>query len=194
MNLAPSTSPYQPKKLPRVPFETFLKKYQKGANGYKYEWNEGIVEKTTAMKQNELYIVDNLQERLFQLRLNKQGLLSQETEVWTSKVKWRKPDIAFFTKEQIQLSAVSLNNSHNNIPPFVIEVISTFDPINIVTNKVIEYFKAGVEVVWHIFPEQQMVYIFTSPKLITVCEGDDICTASPALPDFQIAAKDIFKQ
>jgi Uma2 family endonuclease len=194
MNLAPSISPYQPKKPQRMPFETFLKKYQKGWNGFKYEWNEGIVEKTTAMKQNELYIVDNLQERLFQLHLNKQGLLSQETEVWTSKVKWRKPDIAFFTKEQIQLSAASQNNSHNNIPPFVIEVISTFDPINIVTNKVIEYFKAGVEVVWHIFPEQQMVYIFTSPKHITVCEGDDICSASPALPDFEIMAKDIFKQ
>ena len=190
MTIAPLTSPYEPKKPQHIPFEAFLKKYGKGSIGYKYEWNAGIVEKTTSMKQNELYIVNNLQERLYMLHLNKRGLLSQETEVWTSKTQWRKPDIAYFSKEQIQTSAAN----QNNIPPFVIEVISTFDPINIVTNKVIEYFKAGVEVVWHIFPEQQMVYIFTSPKLITVCEGDDICSAAPALPDFQMAAKDIFKQ
>lgn len=189
MNLAPSISPYQPKKPQRMPFETFLKKYQKGWNGFKYEWNNGIIEKTSAMKQNELYIVKNLSKIFLTTQAAIEGgWLSSEIEVWTTNVQWRKPDLAFFTEAQI------MSRTNNNIPPFVIEVISTFDPINIVTNKVIEYFKAGVEVVWHIFPEQQMVYIFTSPKLITVCEGDDICSAAPALPDFQIAAKDIFKQ
>jgi Uma2 family endonuclease len=193
MNLAPSISPYQPKKQPRVTFETFLKKYQKGFNGFKYEWNNGFIEKTTATKQNELYIIRNLSKVfLTTIAALEGGWLTSEMEVWTSTTQWRKPDIAYFSNEQILTSA----SNQQNIPPFVIEVISTFDPINIVTNKVIEYFKAGVEVVWHIFPEQQMVYIFTSPKHITVCEGEDICSASPspALTDFQIAAKDIFKQ
>jgi Uma2 family endonuclease len=189
MNVAPKYSPYEPKKPRRMSFDTFYKKYEKGWNGYKYEWNDGFIEKTTAMKQKESYIVDNLLERLFELGLNKQGKLLQETEVWTSKIQWRKPDIAFYTKDQIKLGAAG----ENTIPSFVIEVLSTFDPINIVTNKVIEYFKAGVEVVWHVFPEQQLIYIFTSPKLITVCEGDDICSANPALPQYTIIAKDIFK-
>jgi Uma2 family endonuclease len=143
------------------------------------------------MKQNELYIIRNLSKVfLTTVAALEGGWLTSEMEVWTSTTQWRKPDIAYFSNEQILTSA----SNQQNIPPFVIEVISTFDPINIVTNKVIEYFKAGVEVVWHIFPEQQMVYIFTSPKHITVCEGEDICSASPALPDFEIAAKDIFKQ
>lgn len=190
MNLATLNSPFQPKKTRRMTFEAFYKKYEKGFNGYKYEWNNGIIEKTTAMKQNELYIVINLQERFLMLGLNKQGFLSQETEVYTSSTQWRKPDVAYFTKEQIKQAA----QNTNTIPSFIIEVLSTHDPINTVTNKVLEYFKAGVQVVWHIFPEQEMVYIFTSPKHITVCEGDDICSASPALPAFEIIAKDIFKR
>jgi Uma2 family endonuclease len=188
MNVASKISPYEPKKPRIVPFDTFYKKYQRGWNGYKLEWNNGIIEKTTAMKQNELFIVRNLSNVFLTTQAAAEGgWLSSEIEVWTTKVQWRKPDVAYFTKTQIQ------SGSNNNIPSFVIEVISTFDPINVVTNKVIEYFKAGVQVVWHIFPEQQMVYIFTSPKNIVVCEGVDICSANPALPDFQIAAQDIFK-
>jgi Uma2 family endonuclease len=190
MNVASQRSPFEPKKPRRVPFETFIKKYEKGWNGYKYEWNDGIIEKTIAMKQNELYIIRNLTLLFMTTQASQNGgWLMPEVEVWTSTTQWRKPDIAFFTKEQIRAG----ENNQNSIPPFVIEVLSTFDPINIVTNKLIEYFKAGVQVVWHIFPEQQMVYVFTSPKHVTICEGEDICSAAPALPDFTIAARDIFR-
>lgn len=190
MNLAPKYSPYEPKKPRRIPFETFYKKYEKGWKGYKYEWNDGIIEKTTAMKLKEIHVVNNLQKRFFELDLNTKGMLSSETEVWTSKIQWRKPDIAYFSNEQIKIGA----EGENTIPLFVIEVLSTFDPINIVTNKLIEYFKAGVQTVWHIFPEQKLIYVFTSVKNITVCEGEDICSATPALPEFNIMAQDIFKK
>lgn len=191
MNLATANSPFQPKKTRRMTFETFYKKYAKGLNGYKYEWNNGIIEKTTAMKQKELRIIRNLSKAFSTTQAAKDdGVFNSEIEVYTTSTQWRKPDMAFFTNEQINQAEQDINT----IPSFVVEVISTHDPINIVTNKVLEYFKAGVQVVWHVFPEQQMVYIFTSPKHITVCEGDDICSASPALPDFEIAAKDIFHQ
>ena len=191
MNRAVINSPFQPKKIRQMTFETFYKKYEKGLNGYKYEWNNGVIEKSTAMKQNELHISRNLSRVFWLTQAAKDGgWLNAETEVYTSATQWRKPDLAFFTKDQIKEATQNINT----IPPFVIEVISTHDPINTVTNKVLEYFKAGVQVVWHIFPEQQMVYIFTSPKHITVCEGDDICSAAPALTDFEIAVNDIFRQ
>ncbi len=189
MNIATVASPFQPKKIKRISFETFYKKYGQGTPGFKYEWNNGIIEKTTSMKQDEKFIIANLLDRFNELGLFKNGHLLQELEVWTSKTQFRKPDMAYYEKKQTSKSESNVNS----IPRFVIEVISTYDPINIVTNKVLEYFQAGVQVVWHIFPEQKLVYIFTSPKLITVCEGEDICSAAPALPDFKIAAGAIFQ-
>ena len=174
----------------RISIEKFLEKYRKGTNGFKYQWNNGIIEKTIAMKQNELYISQNLMEFFFLLRPRPSGILSQEIETWTTAVQWRKPDLAYFTQAQIRLGADNINT----VPPFVVEVISQFDPINTVNDKVIEYFNAGVKVVWHIFPNQRMVYVFTSIKNITVCMGDDICSAEAAIPDYRMSVNDIFFQ
>ncbi len=173
----------------RVPLEVFLEKYRKGANGFKLEWNNGLIEKTIAMKQSESYIVQNLIDLFYALGLQSNGNLLAETEVWTSDTQWRKPDMAYFTKAQIRLSVAKTNET----PEFVIEVISTFDPINVVTTKVIEYFKAGVKVLWHIFPEQKMVYVFHSAKKIEVFEVEELCSAAPVLPTFVLSVDDIFK-
>ncbi len=188
--ISPTAFEKSQKQPRRISIEKFLEKYRKGKNGYKYEWNNGILEKTMAMKQNELYISQNLIEFFYQLPPRPGGLLSQEIETWTTDVQWRKPDLAYFTQAQIRLGKDNINN----IPPFVIEVISQYDPINTVNDKVIEYFKAGVKVLWHIFPNQKMVYVFTAIKNITVCTGDDICRADSVILGYNMSVNDIFLQ
>ena len=176
---------------PEISLEKFLEKYRKGGeDGMKWEWNNGVIEKTTAMKLKEQYIVRNLARRFYQTTSYQNGNeLTFELEVWTTPVKWRKPDGAYLTNQQIIDGA----NGIESMPLFVIEVISKNDDINIVMNKVDEYFAAGVQVIWHIFPEQKMVHIYRSLDLIEVCRKDKICSAAPVLPDFEIKVSDIFK-
>ena len=172
----------------RISLATFLEKYREGGAGVKYEFNNGIIEKTYAMKKNELYICKNL-EKVFRhtAAYADDAMLTPEVETWTSKTQFRKPDISFWTRQQ-QIEDTQ------SVPLFAIEVISPNDLINVVNNKVLEYFKAGVQVLWHIFPEQKMVYVFTSPSQITVCFEDDICSAVPVLADFEISVNGIFKK
>ena len=179
----------------RVSFQVFYKKYiapgENAVSGVKYEYNNGIIEKTETMKIKEQYIAQNLIRRFSETKAYTQkGFLSQEVEIWTSETQWRKPDLCFLTKEQIMEGADEMES----IPRFVIEVISTYDPINIVNDKVLEYFKAGVKVLWHIFPKQQMVYVFKSMSQIAILRADDICSAAPVIPDFEISVNDIFKK
>ena len=188
--ISPTLFDKSQKQPQRISIEKFLEKYRKGKNGFKYEWNNGIIEKTTAMKQNELYISQNLMEFFFLLQPRPSGILSQEIETWTTDSQWRKPDLAYFTQAQIRLGAGNINT----VPPFVVEVISQHDPINTVNKKLIEYFNAGVKIVWHIFPDNRMVYVFTSIKNITVCMGDDICSAEAAIAGYQMSVNDIFLQ
>ena len=78
------------------------------------------------------------------------------------------------------------------IPEFVIEVISETDKSYRIEEKLTEYFKAGVKVVWNIIPEQEVVYVYTSRRDVTIYLDDDVCSASPVLPDFTISANALF--
>ena len=79
------------------------------------------------------------------------------------------------------------------VPEFIIEVISPNDQINRVKNKVYEYFNAGVKVLWHIFPEQQVVEVYRSPEDLEVCSGSKLCSAEPVVEGLVIKAEEIFK-
>lgn len=100
----------------------------------------------------------------------------------------RRPDLAFFSGQQIDQSDIE----EEPIPAFAIEVISSYDQINEVKKKIIEYFKSGVKVTWLIYPEYQMVEIYTSAKSVVICTDEDICSANPVLNDFEIKAEDLF--
>ena len=173
-----------------VIFTVFLKKYNNRADGFKYEWNDGIVEKSPAMTTRELFIVEILTDLFYTLKKNVGGILTAEVEQWTTSSRYRKPDLAYFTKEQVREG----RDKKEPISAFMIEVISKNDQINMVNDKVLEYFNAGVKVVWHIFPNQRMVYVFTSIKNITVCLGDDVCSAEAAIAGYRMSVNDIFFQ
>lgn len=158
-------------------------------DGYKYEWNDGELIQFTNMKKKHLKLI-RLLSRLF-LKTKAHligGELIAEQDVQLSGIQLRRPDLAFFSNEQIEIA----DEDEEQIPEFFIEIISTFDQIQKVELKITEYFKAGVKVVWNIIPEQQLVYVYTSRRNAKICIEDDICSASPILPDFEIKVSELF--
>jgi len=177
------------KKPRKVSKARFLREYADREDGYKYEWNNGIVEKTEAMNQQQAIIQAIIMRYFVQTQVFKQGgLFTSETNMDTSPTQLRKPDLAIYTSEQLQLMKQGLNQ----IASWIAEVISPNDNINHVNQKLDEYFQAGVQVVWHIFPESQQVYVYTSPEQVTICRGKTVCSAAPALVDLEISAEELF--
>ncbi len=175
----------------KVSFETFLKKFNNRADGFKYEWNDGVVEKSPAMTTRELFIIQNLLDFFYTIKARVGGILTTEVEQWTLPfVKYRKPDLAYFTKEQIREGKAE----KEPLSEFMVELISKNDQINEVNSKILEYFSAGVKVVWLIFPNQEMVYVYTSPSEVKICMGDALCSAENVIEGFVIKASDIFKE
>lgn len=72
------------------------------------------------------------------------------------------------------------------MPLFVIEVISTNDQMNLVHEKMEDYRNAEVPVVWHILPKRKEVHVYLYGKNMTICKGEEVCSAAPVLPDFNI--------
>ena len=177
-----------------ISWESFKSKYLSREDGYKYEWLNGVVEKSKrTMDYTQFYIAQNLRDFFENLRFEKKvtGMLMPEGDVFFLD-KHRRPDIAYFDSQQIDSAADGINPT----PKFVIEIISNTDAINRVNKKMQNYRAAKVEVVWHIFPQDQEVQVYFGDNLDTVNikRGDMICSAGSTLPDFNMRVSDIFKR
>lgn len=157
-------------------------------DGFKYEWNDGELIKFTGINKKQVYIYNILLNLLIEKGYKKNGTLVSEYDTMLSGIQMRRPDIAYLTNEQIELG----KNGYDVIPEFVAEILSETDNINKVEEKVAEYFKAGVKVVWNIYHESKVVYVYTSRKSVKICTDDDICSVNPVLPEFEISVNQIF--
>ena len=72
------------------------------------------------------------------------------------------------------------------------EIISEHDKINKVFKKLEEYFRAGVKVLWLIFPQLEKVQVYTAPEQVTICKGATLCSAESVIPGFAISAAKLF--
>jgi len=158
-------------------------------DGFKYEWNDGEIIKFAGMNRKQIFIFDVLNLLFIEKGLYKKGSFIAGSDVQLTGIQMRRPDIAYFTREQVYQGREGVDI----IPDFVIEVISSGDKLIDVENKLIAYFKAGVKVVWHIIPAQEVVYVYTSRSDVKICFDKDICSAKPVLEDFEISVEDIFK-
>jgi len=182
--------PQGPGRQPRrVSKEQFLREFSKREDGYKYEWNDGVVEKTKAMNQQQLFIQNSLLRCFLNTQVFKDGgLLTSEGDMGTLGRQLRRPDLAIYTAKQVG----RMRSGENQVAPWVAEVISPTDKADDINKKLEEYFQAGVQVVWHIFPHSRKVDVYTSPDNVTICRGATVCSGEPALAGFEITAAELF--
>lgn len=172
-------------------WQEFKNRYLSREDQYKYEWVNGTVEKTLrSMDKTQIYLLANLTRFLYTLiavNPHIDGDLIAEGDTFFAG-NHRRPDISYYTKAQLR--AARLNEDVH--PDFVIEVISHNDQIMKLLKKMVDYRNAGVQVIWHIFPQQQEVHVYHGKQMV-VCTGDDICSAEAVIKGFSLSVKDIFK-
>lgn len=175
----------------QLTWASFQKKYLTREDGFKYEFVGGEVVKTKhAMDQTQFFILKNLVRFLNNLRKTKSlpdGELIAEGDMFFDE-NHRRPDICWLTDQQINDS----RHGKNSTPDWVIEIISTNDQFNRMMEKMEDYERAGVKLVWHIFPKQEKVHIYRG-KTMTICSSDDICSAEEVVPGFEMPAKAVFQ-
>ncbi|MFN0048810.1 MAG: Uma2 family endonuclease [Cytophagales bacterium] len=180
----------KPQGLQRIPmsFDRFSDWNPK--DGFKYEWKNGFAVKNgSKLKNTEMYIVINISRKFNSSKYYQNGdALVPETRCNLNENTIRTPDIAFFTKEQIKIST----SGGHPIPSLVIEIISKNENTIETEIKVKEYFDAGVEVVWQVFPFLKQVWVFTNYKTVSIFTDIELCQAGKTLSDFSLTVDEIF--
>jgi Uma2 family endonuclease len=176
------------RKLPST-FEEYLEWRPK--DGYYYEWAYGKLLKIDSMIYPEQFHIVNNLTRLFNTTeaYREGGAFQPETRMNTMDKRARVPDISFWTlRQQRELAA-----KRAVVSAFIVEIISSNDTAYDVETKMDEYFSSGVQMVWHVFPNTERIYIYTSPDHNQICRGETICSAEEIISGFSIKAKDVFK-
>jgi Uma2 family endonuclease len=159
-------------------------------DGYKYEWNQGVIEKQSKMNFNQLFIAENLINFFLTLKPNVGGTLAAEVSTFLTPEVMRVPDLAYFSGSQMRLMA----NNESQVPEFAIEIISPTDRQIKILDKLRQYFETGVKVVWHIYPEFETVYVYQSTEDVIICKGETVCSADAVIKGYEIKAKAIFQK
>jgi Uma2 family endonuclease len=177
----------------KITIAEFLENYSQREDGCKYEYVDGYVIKSTyTMSDPQQHIANNLIR--FFYRLESQGILQgnlvAEKDTWLSETKWRKPDLSYMSP----IHSYEAAQGGRPKPEFVIELVSPNDTAEYYDTKLDEYYAAGVKVVWFIYPKSEKVVVYQADRSSTTCIGDTVCSAAPVLPEFVLAAKDVFSK
>ena len=107
----------------------------------------------------------------------------------------RRPDVAFVSYDRWpQQQRVPRTEAWEVVPNLAVEVVSPTDRADDLMNKVAEYFRAGVECVWVVFPSQEQIHVYESPTSVRILTRADALHGEPALPHFQLPVAALFDE
>lgn len=104
----------------------------------------------------------------------------------------RRPDVALVCFSRWTEANVPNTAAWNVVPDLAVEVVSPSNLAEEVDAKTIEYFNAGVRLVWVIYPESQRVYVHQSPRQIEVVERSGELTGGDVMPGFRLPVQKLF--
>jgi|GEM_PF-125657 len=152
-----------------------------------------LIEKT--MGNFESQIASTIHGLLFiYLRSNPLGLpLLPDTQLKLRRGAIRLPDVGFLSHERARQSGDPRRQKVAAVAPnLAIEVISEGNSKKEMDDKLQEYFRAGTEEVWYVYPETRELHQFTSPTDPQIWQGDAQITTR-LLPGFTMNLAEIFQ-
>jgi Uma2 family endonuclease len=108
----------------------------------------------------------------------------------------RRPDVAFVSYQRWAKNRPipSTDNAWDVVPNLAAEVVSPTDSAEDLEQKISEYFRAGVQLVWVVYPMQSKIHVYQSPTQITVLTKADVLDGGTVVPGFKLALAELFTE
>lgn len=79
-------------------------------------------------------------------------------------------------------------------PELIVEIVSPYDRWKEIQDKLNEYFAIGVLYVWLVEPEEQAVYLYTAPTILTKLTTGDVLRGEGVLASFELPLAVLFAE
>lgn len=106
----------------------------------------------------------------------------------------RRPDVAFVSFDRLP-TAIDLAVDPAQwevVPNLAVEIVSPTNTVDDVEDKLEDYFRAGVQLVWVIHPLRRRIYVYESLTTLRVLLEKDELTGEPAVPGFRLPIAALF--
>ncbi len=105
----------------------------------------------------------------------------------------RRPDVAFLSRERWPIERPAPRaEAWDVVPDLAVEVISPTERAVRVVAKVRDYFRAGVRLVWVLYPVEGLAYVFDSAASARILTRDDALDGGDVLPGFALGLAGLF--
>ncbi len=106
----------------------------------------------------------------------------------------RRPDVAFVSYQRwAKNRKMPRTNSWAVVPDLAVEIISPSNLAEGMAVKIQEYFRAGVELVWVLYPTLGQVYVYESPTQVRILKKEDELDGGQVLPGFRLPIAALFE-
>jgi len=109
----------------------------------------------------------------------------------------RKPDLMLFSGERYPDYKLANPGWRKRpvalVPDLVVEIVSPTDRMVNVLKKIALYLEDGVQAVWVVEPENQVVMVYTLMAIPLILSGDQILTGGELLPGFSTPIHALFE-
>ncbi|MFI5458264.1 MAG: Uma2 family endonuclease [Isosphaerales bacterium] len=107
----------------------------------------------------------------------------------------RRPDVAFVSFERwARDRRIPRARSWAVVPELAVEIVSLTNTADGVADKLEEYYKAGVRLVWVVYPGQSKVYAYTSTTEVRVLALGDVLDGGDVLPGLRLPLRELFEK
>lgn len=105
----------------------------------------------------------------------------------------RRPDVAFLSRERWPIERPAPRaEAWDVVPDLAVEVIGPTERAVRVVAKVRDYFRAGVRLVWVLYPVEGLAYVFDSAASARILTRDDALDGGDVLPGFALGLAGLF--
>lgn len=151
-----------------------------------------LVEKAVSDKTAFLAVVISTLLTNFVLPRRLGWVLGPDGFVWLFGTQLRAPDVSFVRKDQ-RPGGRLLDKGYADIAPaLAVEVFSPGNTVREIERKRADFFAAGTELFWIVYPDRQEVEVSTGPETHRVLGRDDTLDGGTVLPGFSLKVSELF--
>ena len=104
----------------------------------------------------------------------------------------RIPDVSFVSFARLPGRKSPGRPIPNLVPNLAVEVLSVSNTTREMKRKLVDYFAAGVDLVWLVDPKTRTAKVYASTSASTLVTGNQTLTGGTVLPGFKLKLKDLF--
>lgn len=106
----------------------------------------------------------------------------------------RIPDAAFAGRDKFLDRRIPREPIPALVPDLAVEILSEGNTAEEMSEKLAEYFEAGVRLVWYFDPRQRTAQVFTGPETVELLQETDTLTGGDVLPGFTLSLREFFQE